>query len=765
MIKSIDLKNWKVHSDTHLDFDKGVNILIGIMGAGKSSIVDAISFGLFGTFPALNSGRVKLDNLISNSANVNEASVKLEFDIDNNSYTVTRKIKREKGADALLEKNGKFLQTQPKRVNEEIESLLKLNYDTFIKAIYAEQNKLDYFLDIRKGERKKSIDEMLGLDRFTNVDENATSVIGMINRIIKEDEQLIGNIDVRSIKQQIEDLSVKKQDILGEIGSYKSEFGKLSLEVEKYANSLKEMKEKRLKKLKLKEEMASISSKINTLKAEMEKISVPMQKEELENNYLIAKNKFESLSADLEKSRKQQMDLARDIATAKSDFEANSKKLKENEEILLKVKEFEKLDLDKAIAEAEDRINKENLEIASDEGSVKELSKWVAELSKDISKCPVCDREIGTDLRLKLLEEKNSSIADYKSKILLHKNELNALKEKFNAFNEDKRKLDILRGKLEDIDKIKQIIDLLSSKSQNLKSQYELVAKTVEGYNSNREQAREDVNKIEKYIEDLKRQETLKKSIDTENKALKEKNGEFQSIDISEDRIENLQNEYNNLYSKRNEIKIRYETGKKRYDDILLQIADKINQVNRVEESEERVSSRKRLVSSLEKFRTALKETESGLRNRLVSSVNDVMADLWPKIYPYGDYEYIMLNTYKDDYLLEGIVNINGKKEKVSIDSFASGGERSTASLALRIALGMVIVPNLKWIILDEPTHNLDAAGISRLVSVFSETLPDIVEQIFIITHDDSLKQVHPAKIYMVERDKEARAPAAISEL
>ncbi len=765
MIKSIDLKNWKVHKDTYLEFGKGVNILIGIMGAGKSSIIDAMSFGLFGTFPALNSGRVKLDNLISNSGNAEEASVKLTFDIDNNIYAVTRKIKKGKGADALLEKNGEFLQTQPKRVNEEIESLLKLNYDTFIKAVYAEQNKLDYFLDIRKGERKKSIDEMLGLDRFTNVEENTTSVIGMINRIVKEDEQLIGNIDVRLIKQQIKDLSQKKQEILEEISSYKLEFGKLNGEVEKYANLLKELKESRAKKLKLKEEIASISSKINTLKAEMEKINIPMPNAELESSHLLAKSKFESLSLDLEKFRKQQMDLAKEIASVNSDFDTNSKKLKENEEIAAKIKEFEKLDLEKAISETQDKINHKNLEIAADEGGVKELSKWVAELSKDISKCPVCDRELDTDLRLKLLKEKNDSITEYRSKIALYKKELNELKDKFDTFNNDKRKLDILKGKLEDVEKIKQILDLLSSKKENLKLQYNSVAKTVEDYNSKRDLARAEVSKIEKYIEDLKRQESLKKSIDSETKLLESKNNEFQLIDISEEAIENAQNEYNNLYSKHNEVKVRYETGKKRYDDLLVQISDKINQVNRVEESEERVSSRKRLVSSLEKFRTALQETESELRNRLVASVNELMADLWPKIYPYGDYEYIMLNTYKDDYLLEGIINVNGKSEKVSIDSFASGGERSTASLALRIALGMVIVPNLKWIILDEPTHNLDAAGISKLVSVFSETLPDIVEQIFIITHDDNLKQVHQAKIYMIDRDKGAGTPTLISEV
>ena len=44
----------------------------------------------------------------------------------------------------------------------------------------------------------------------------------------------------------------------------------------------------------------------------------------------------------------------------------------------------------------------------------------------------------------------------------------------------------------------------------------------------------------------------------------------------------------------------------------------------------------------------------------------------------------------------------------------ASGGERSIACLAMRIAMAMVIVPNLRWLILDEPTHNIDEQGISK---------------------------------------------------
>src|SRR5208283_5219538 len=129
---------------TKLSFRKGVNVLIGIMGAGKSSVMDAICFALYGTYPALKQRRLKLENAIKNRPKKeDEAEVRLSFLVGSDSYAVTRRLSSSGSALARLEKNGECLQTQPQRVNEEICGLLKVDYDTFTKAIYAEQNGID----------------------------------------------------------------------------------------------------------------------------------------------------------------------------------------------------------------------------------------------------------------------------------------------------------------------------------------------------------------------------------------------------------------------------------------------------------------------------------------------------------------------------------------------------------------------------------------------------------------------------------------------
>ena len=101
----------------------------------------------------------------------------MNFTSGEDAYTVTRKITREQGTTARLEKNGAYMQAQPETGQRGGEQLLNVDYDTFSRVVYSEQNRLDYFLELPKGDRKRQIDQMLGLDRFANAEVNATSLI------------------------------------------------------------------------------------------------------------------------------------------------------------------------------------------------------------------------------------------------------------------------------------------------------------------------------------------------------------------------------------------------------------------------------------------------------------------------------------------------------------------------------------------------------------------------------------------------------------
>jgi DNA repair exonuclease SbcCD ATPase subunit len=193
---------------------------------------------------------------------------------------------------------------------------------------------------------------------------------------------------------------------------------------------------------------------------------------------------------------------------------------------------------------------------------------------------------------------------------------------------------------------------------------------------------------------------------------------------------------------------------------------DKAKQIANINQMKDRVEKRRKQISVMNKFKSALIDTEGLLRNRLVTSINSMVQSVWSEIYPYADYSGVRLEASKDDYRLEAGTSIGGAEIRwAEVDGMASGGERSMACLAMRIALAMVVVPNLKWLILDEPTHNIDENGIVKFVDMLGNTLPKVVEQVFVITHDSELKQVNAARVYQLERDKDSNGHTKVVEL
>jgi DNA repair exonuclease SbcCD ATPase subunit len=101
----------------------------------------------------------------------------------------------------------------------------------------------------------------------------------------------------------------------------------------------------------------------------------------------------------------------------------------------------------------------------------------------------------------------------------------------------------------------------------------------------------------------------------------------------------------------------------------------------------------------------------------------------------------------------------------IPVEGIASGGERTDACLALRIAFAMVLAPNLKWIVFDEPTHNLDSQGIEELAKVMRERLPEIVRQILLITHEERLEGAVSGYLYRFYRNKAVNEPTRVEQV
>ena len=161
------------------------------------------------------------------------------------------------------------------------------------------------------------------------------------------------------------------------------------------------------------------------------------------------------------------------------------------------------------------------------------------------------------------------------------------------------------------------------------------------------------------------------------------------------------------------------------------------------------------IVEQLKGFGQALKLTQEQLRTRFLENVNLILEQVWGELYPYKDFTSVRLAVDGGDYSLQLKAGEWRDAEAVS------GGERSLACLALRVAFSLAFLPNLKWLILDEPTHNLDERAVAALAGVLQEKITSFAEQIFLITHDSALSAGLPNTCFL-ERDKGKGEPTQV---
>lgn len=149
-----------------IDFTRiHVACISGSNGAGKSALLDAMTWALFGQ------ARKNDETIINNSRNIDAAEVTFEFEYESNIYRIIRCLRRGKTStvDLLIwnQETGNWHPMTEKSVrqtNKRIEELLHLDFETFINASFFLQGKADQFTSQSAGDRKKILSNILELD-------------------------------------------------------------------------------------------------------------------------------------------------------------------------------------------------------------------------------------------------------------------------------------------------------------------------------------------------------------------------------------------------------------------------------------------------------------------------------------------------------------------------------------------------------------------------------------------------------------------------
>jgi exonuclease SbcC len=168
MIKSVELGNFISHAETKLDFEDGVTVFVGHNGAGKSSVIDAITFALFGEHTRKsNKGLIR--------RGTSQAYAKINFSANGRNYEAVRKIdsKGTLSAQFVEIRDGQQmpLATGERKqfgesMTEQIESRLGLDFTKLKVASIVQQGELNAIIKAKPKEFKELLNAIIGIDKL-----------------------------------------------------------------------------------------------------------------------------------------------------------------------------------------------------------------------------------------------------------------------------------------------------------------------------------------------------------------------------------------------------------------------------------------------------------------------------------------------------------------------------------------------------------------------------------------------------------------------
>ena len=379
VFKTIKWKNFLSTGNnwTEIDFQKNhTNLIIGANGAGKSTVLDALTFVLFNkSFRKINK------NQLLNTTNEKDCLVEIEFSVNNRDYLVRRGIKPNIFD---IEVNGRQLHKESDdRLNQKIleENILKVNYKSFTQIVILGSSTFVPFMQLTTANRREVIEDLLDIRIFS-----------AMNALIKE--------KIRVQKDEIKSLELKKQNLKDKVEMQKSFIGelenrgnaKINANQEKIANLMDEVgiymtenakiEEDIFKYTKEQEEVTGASEKLgklNNLKGKIsQKVSVITKEHKFFTENTVCPTCTQTIEEEFRLNR---------VTDAQNKAKELQKGFQELEETMKFEQERERqfLALSKEITKLNHEISQNNTRISLNQRQIRDLESEIQTITQNLA--------------------------------------------------------------------------------------------------------------------------------------------------------------------------------------------------------------------------------------------------------------------------------------------------------------------------------------------------------------------------------------------
>lgn len=698
LIKKIKLNNFLCHSNTSLEFHPGITVFVGHNGSGKSSIIDSITFALFDEHTRKSNKNLLTRGMEGSISNETGSFVTMNLSIGSSDYRVQRQIDMQgRLISARLEQAVKPEKSDKKQVGN--------NNSNHNEIIYR---------PIISGERRQlgesvihEIESIMGMN-YSKLQIAGIIQQGEISKIIdsqpKEFKELLNNMigldrldkSFNYMHGIIEEFrKILREKTLGyddsQIGILRTKIQDNQTKLIKSKDILRDVSEKIAIKT---ESLIELDKQIEVLEPKIIKLS---EIKSLENTLVkYFKERSNSLNKEIENSSR----MIRDIINALD---------------VLTDKEKTLITIQMVVSEKEELNNKIN-NVVGEIGKLEGFTECAQKIQIIDGKCPVC----------------NSNIIS-----INHMFDISHIKKELTRKNEEKKSL------------ISEISNLNKEEFDLKKKEREIIAadRTLINYHYD---PNINVEKMDRNLDRLRKEFHEISNLSLEN---------LDNVDLSiykmDDYSTNLIDHIINLREIVYDVDINsFQQKKVLRNNLSKEMIYVHNQKAVLEKTildmEQENSDFKSLISELqyassfisdlERIRTTVFNRDgivsSSLRTRALSLIS-TKASEYIKVFNVGLSRITLVEKPREIKVI-----CYGKRGEIDTVSL-SGGEKVAVSLAIRMGIAFLMgASKIDFIILDEPTTNLDEERRRTFVKIISEVFSKgagPLNQLIIITHDEEI--------------------------
>ena len=480
-LKKLTLKNIRSYKEEEITFPEGSILLAGDIGSGKTSILLALEYSLFGLQPGQRGA-----SLLRNGTIAGEVS--LEFEIGDKKIKIDRKLKRSHKSVtneyASISINNEKIEASLTEIKIKIlelmgypQEFIKKNNLLYRYTVYTPQEHMKQIILEDAEIRLNVLRHILGIDKYKRIREN---LIVCVNKIKEESKVLQGeikNLDEEKVKLDLRKTSIK------------------SLE-EELKIKIKELGEKTNLRQNLETDASRLEENIKE-KGHLER--------EAEKTKIMIINKYDYLTSISQEIK----ELQNSISEIGELFnEADYK------EIIQKIEQK-----NQQLEDLNSHYNRILSEISSLENQKQETLKKRERIFK-IEICPTCLQDVPEIHKHNILNETENIIGKTKQKVIYLENDLISFSKELDKVKSEKRILEEKKNAKELLKAKSEYLEKAKKKQDQLTKTYEGFEKDVSLLNQHMQVLKEKISELSKYDNLLKlKKEDLILSLQEERKA------------------------------------------------------------------------------------------------------------------------------------------------------------------------------------------------------------------------------------------------------